>query len=161
MRTGEWKCDHGALIALSPLTGPAGAITTNDMTATFQVSDMSGVTLPASVKPGDTWTQDFTVEGTAIRQRSDCCCQRARSPSTAPPVLAEAVTVAAGSFNAQRVDCKINLTVAVDMGGLQIPTSFSGDTSMWYAPGVGLVKLDGTIGGMGSGTIELTGYSIP
>ena len=32
---------------------------------------------------------------------------------------------------------------------------------MWYAPGVGLVKLDGAISGMGSGSIELTAYSLP
>jgi hypothetical protein len=160
MRTGQWKCDHGALIALSPITGPASAITTNDMTATFQVSDMTGVTLPASVKTGDTWTQEFTIEGTqSVSGQVVAAEGKVAFDCTAGST--EAVTVAAGSFNAQRVDCKVNLNVAVNMGGIQIPTSFSGDTSMWYAPGVGLVKLNGAIGGLGGGTIELTGYTIP
>jgi hypothetical protein len=159
-RTGEWKCDQGALIALSPLTGPTGAITANNMTATLHTTQMSGVTLPASVKPGDTWNQDFTIEGTqSIGGQNVAATGKVAFACTA--ASSESVTVAAGPFNAQRVDCKINLTVAVNIGGLQVPTSFSADTSMWYAPGVGLVKLDSAIAGMGNGSIVLTAYSLP
>jgi hypothetical protein len=159
-RTGEWKCNNGALIALSPLTGPVGAITANNMTATLTTTQMTGVTLPAAVKPGDTWNQDFSVEGTqSVGGQNVAATGKVGFACTA--ASSESVTVAAGPFNAQRVDCKINLTVAVNMGGLQIPTSFSADTSMWYATGVGLVKLDSAITGMGNGSVELTSYSLP
>jgi hypothetical protein len=160
MRTGEWKCDQGALTALSPLTGPASAITANNMAATFNTTEMTGVTLPAGVKPGDTWNQDFNIEGTqSVGGQNVAATGKVGFACTAG--LGESVTVTAGPFNAQRVDCTINLTVAVNIGGLQVPTSFSADTSMWYAPGVGLVRLDSAITGMGNGSIELTAYSLP
>ncbi len=159
-RSGEWKCDNGALIALSPLTGPSAAITANDMTATFQTKSMSGVTLPASVHSGDTWTQDFDVQGTQSVGGQDVAAQgKVAFECTAGST--ESTTVAAGSFDAQHVDCKINLNISVSIGGLQVPTSFSGDTTMWYAPGVGLVKMDGSIPNIGSTSIELTAYTIP
>ena len=159
-RTGEWKCDHGALIALSPLAGPGAAITANNMTATINTTQMSGLTLPSSVKPGDTWNQDFAVDGLqSIGGQNVATTGKVAVACTAGS--SEAVTVAAGPFNAQRVDCKLTLIVTADIGGLQVPTSFPADTSMWYAPAVGLVKLEGAIGGLGGTTIELTAYSLP
>jgi hypothetical protein len=159
-RTGEWKCQDGALIALSPLSGPSGAVTANNLTADFTTTDMSGVTLPANVKSGDTWTQEFNIEGTQSVGGQDVAAKGKVNFNCAAGAT-ESTTVAAGAFDAQRVDCKINLDISVSIGGLQVPTSFAGDTTMWYAPGVGLVKMDGSIPNIGTTSIELTAYNIP
>lgn len=158
--TGEWKCDNGALIALSPLTGPSSAITANNMTATFKTSNMTGVTLPASVKPGDTWSQDFTIEGTQSINGQDVAA-KGTVTFACTAGSNESVTVAAGTFDAMHVDCKINLAITVTMGGLPIPTSFSGDTSTWFAPGIGMVKMDGAIPNVGGSSLEMTSYNLP
>jgi hypothetical protein len=159
-RTGEWKCKNGALIALSPLTGPSGAVTANNLSASFTTTDMSGVTLPANAQSGDTWSQNFDIEGTQSVNGQDVAAKgKVAFDCTAGAM--ESANVAAGTFNAQRVDCRINLDVSVNLGGIQIPTSFSGDASMWYAPAVGLVKMDGSIPNIGTTSIEMTAYSIP
>jgi len=158
--TGEWKCDNGALIALSPLSGPSSAITANNMTATFTTSEMTGVTLPASVKAGDTWTQDFTIEGTQSINGQDIAAKgKVTFACTGGPT--ESVTVAAGTFNAVRVDCKVDLAITVNLGGLPIPTNFSGNITSWFAPDVGMVKMQGEIPNVGSSTLELTSYKLP
>jgi hypothetical protein len=159
-RTGEWKCQNGALIALSPLTGPSGAVTANNLTANFTTTAMSGVTLPANVKSGDTWTQDFNIEGTQSVGGQDVAA-KGKVAFECTAGATEPTAVAAGAFDSQRVDCKINLDVAVSLGGLQVPTSFAGNATMWYAPGVGLVKMDGSIPNIGTTSIELTAYNIP
>jgi len=159
-RTGEWKCENGALIALSPLTGPSGAVTANNLSANFKTTDMTGVTLPANVKSGDTWTQTFNIEGTQSMGGQDVAA-KGKVGFDCTAGATESTTVAAGAFDAQRVDCKINLDISVSLGGLQVPTSFAGDMTMWYAPGVGLVKMDGSVPNIGSTTIELTAYNVP
>jgi hypothetical protein len=159
-RTGEWKCQDGALIALSPLTGPSAAVTADNLTTNFTTTDMSGVTLPANVKSGDTWTQDFNIEGTQSVGGQDVAAS-GKVAFNCTAGATESAAVAAGAFDAQRVDCKVNLDISVSVGGLQVPTTFAGDTTMWYAPGVGLVKMDGSIPNIGSTAIELTAYNIP
>jgi hypothetical protein len=160
MRTGEWKCQDGALIALSPLTGPSAAVTADNLTTNFTTTDMSGVTLPANIKSGDTWTQDFNIEGTQSVGGQDVAAN-GKVAFNCSAGATESTTVAAGAFEAQRVDCKINLNISVSVGGLQVPTTFAGDSTMWYAPGVGLVKMDGSVPNIGSTSIELTAYNIP
>jgi hypothetical protein len=159
-RTGEWKCQDGALIALSPLTGPSGAVTANNLSASFTTTDMSGVTLPAAVKSGDTWSQDFGIEGMQSVNGQQVAAKGKVAFDCAAGAT-ESATVAAGTFDARRVDCKIKLDVSVSLGGIQIPTSFAGDATMWYAPSVGLVKMDASIPNIGSTSVELTAYNIP
>ena len=98
-RTGEWKCDQGSLIALSPVAGPAAAIAANNLTWNLQSTQMSGVTLPANVKSGDTWNQDFTVEGLqSIGGQNLAGTAKVAFACTAGS--SEAITVAAGAFSA-------------------------------------------------------------
>jgi DUF3108-like len=159
-RTGEWKCDNGALIVLSPLSGPSSAITASNMTANFTTSNMTGVTLPASIKAGDTWTQAFDIEGTQSINGQDVTAKgKVTFNCTGGP--AESVTVAAGTFSAVRVDCKVDLAITVNLGGLAIPTSFSGNITSWFAQGVGMVKMQGEIPNVGSSALELTSYKLP
>lgn len=159
-RTGDWKCDNGTLIALSPDSSASATVLTSKTTATFHTTDMSGVTLPASIKSGDTWTQNFSIEGTQSIGGQDVAA-KSKVAFACTAGGTESVIVAAGTFDAQRVDCKIDTTITVTMGGLEVPTNLSSDASMWYAPNVGLVKLENAISGVGNSTTELTSYKIP
>jgi hypothetical protein len=159
-RTGEWKCDGGALIALSPNGGATASVQTTGLDSSFETTAHSGVTLPASVNAGDTWSQELTVEGAQDINGVEAQSKNVTSYScTAGGV--EPVTVPAGAFEAQRVDCQIHMAITVIMNGLEVPTAFDSTYTVWYAPGVGMVRTDSLVSGMGDSTLELTAYSIP
>jgi hypothetical protein len=159
-RTGEWKCDNGSLTALQPDSAVSASVQTNNMDAKFHTTDISGVTLPANVKPGDNWTQNVTIEGTVPLNGQDIAAKNvAAIDCTAGG--SESVTVKAGTFDAVRTDCKVDMTITMTMNGLEIPTSLTSTNTAWYVNGVGMVKtVTEVVGGPGS-TIELTGYNIP
>lgn len=159
-RTGEWKCDAGALSALSPAESLSAMIQTAGMSAEYKTTGASGVTLPAIVTPGTSWSQEFTIEGTQNLAGNDVegkgnvsySCKAGES---------EIVTVPAGAFEAVRMGCQINGTITVMMAGIGLPTELSSAATMWYARQVGMVKTENEISGIGHSTIELTSYSIP
>jgi hypothetical protein len=63
VRTSQWECDHGNLISLNPGGGSSGTISTGGETMEYVTTAQSGVTLPASVKEGDSWSQSISLEG--------------------------------------------------------------------------------------------------
>jgi hypothetical protein len=159
-RTGEWKCNAGALIALNPNGGSTAAVQSSTVDSTFKTTAMDGVTLPASINAGDSWTQNFTIEGTetikgmavATKNRTAYSCTAGGS---------ESITVAAGTFNAVRMECQTNIVITITMNGTGIPTNVNTTSTMWYATGVGMVKSDNIVNGSGNTTLELTAYHIP
>jgi len=160
-RTGEWKCDHGALIALQPDGGTSGTVQTdNNITASFQTTDMNGVTFPATANVGDSWSQNFTLEGTESINGQDIPVKNVTAFSCTIGNT-ESVTVPAGTFDAVHMDCKTDITITVTVSGVEVPTNVSTTSIMWYAPGVGLVKSDNTLSNNDTNTIELTAYTIP
>jgi len=159
-RTGEWGCDSGSLIAHQPDGGSTGAVQTSNVTAEFQTTALSGVTLPASVNVGDTWTQNFTLEGNeSINGRTVPAKNETAYSCTAGG--AESVTVPAGTFDAIRVDCNTDITITVTVAGAEVPAHVNATSTMWYAAGVGMVKSDNVVSGSASNTVELTAYNIP
>jgi uncharacterized protein DUF3108 len=159
-RTGEWKCESGALIALQPDGGPSGVVQTSGTTAEFQTTAMSGVTLPAAVVAGTSWTQNFTLEGTESINGQSIAAKNVTAYSCTGGGT-ESVTVPAGTFNAVRVDCQTDMTITVTVSGVEVPTNVSTTSTTWYAPGIGMVKSDNVISGAENNTIELTAYTIP
>jgi hypothetical protein len=159
-RTGEWKCDQGTLTALSPAEGMSGMVQTKGMTAEFKTTSSSGVTLPAIVRPGDSWTQSFTLEGTQTIGGTQAQSKGDTSYSC-KAAGTETVVVAAGSFDAVRVGCQINGKITVIMAGVEVPTELTSAATIWYARDIGMVKTENEISGIGHSTIELTSYTIP
>jgi len=159
-RTGEWKCDHGALIALQPDGGSSGTVQANNVTASFKTTDMNGITFPATTNIGDTWTQKFTLEGTESINGLEIPAKNETALSCTVGNT-ESVTVPAGTFDTIRMDCKTDINITVTVNGVTVPTSISTTSTMWYASGVGLVKSDNAITGTENNTIELTAYTIP
>jgi len=159
-RTGEWKCEDGALSALDPAESLSSMIQTEDLTASYKTVSGSGVTLPAIITPGTAWTQEFTVEGTQTIS-GQALPGKGKVTYACTAGDTETVTVPAGMFDAVRVGCQINGTISVNMLGFDVPTELASVATIWYARGVGMVKTENEISGIGHTSIELTSYALP
>lgn len=158
-RQGKWTCDNGNLIALNPSGGSSASVETEGMTSEFQTTSLEGVTLPASINPGDSWTQSITIEGTQTLNDTTIPSKN-QTTSTCTASGVESVTVEAGTFDAMRVDCQNTMIITITMNNSPIETSLTFNATNWYAKDVGLVKTVSTGENLDS-TIELVSYSIP
>jgi hypothetical protein len=65
-------------------------------------------------------------------------CQTAGTGSAA----FETITVAAGKYtNALKVYCSLSVQAGIKLNGETYSGTFSGSTTQWFAPNVGMVKL--------------------
>lgn len=161
-RTQEWACKPEGLVALQ-LPGGAAAITTRQFQATFETSNVQGVTIPASVDPGDKWSFSLTIKGT-----QEVSGVKAETSGDAAydfaAVGTETVTVPAGTFDAMKVDGVLTLNLTALVSALSIPVQITMKTTSWFAPGVGMVKTvsNGSVAGTAiNDTLELQAYNIP
>ena len=154
-RTGNWACQNGDLIALTPFSG-GPTVNADGMQFDFTVESNDGITFPADPQPGRTWTQNIVylgqqnVGGTTIQSRNvlENSCKVGNI---------ETVNVPAGEFQALRVDCATKIDIFIS-GTLAFTLNSS--SAVWYAPGVGMVKSSGA-SDMGSTEIVLLSYRIP
>lgn len=161
-RRQEWACKPEGLVAMQ-LPGASAAITTTQFQATFETSNVQGVTLPASVAPGDEWSFSLTIKG-----KQEVSGITAETSGDAKYDFAavgmESVTVPAGTFDAMKVDGVLTLDLTAVVSGLSIPVQVTMNTTSWFAPGVGMVKTvsTGSVAGTGiNDTLELQSYNIP
>ena len=159
-RQGTWNCENGNLIALDPPSGASANIDTeNNVSVDFETKDLSGVTIPATINAGDTWSQSLTLEGTqTINDVSFPASNQLTSDCTAIGV--ESVTVEAGTFDAMRVECQTTMNLSLSMGDIPIQSTLNLTGTNWYVENVGLVKTLTTGMGLDS-TTELVSYNIP
>ncbi len=159
-RQGKWTCENGALTALDPTgAGYTANVSSQNVQANFQSTSASGVTLPATLNPGDTWTQAVTLEGTENIAGNQVPAKNEFS-NPCKVIGTESITVAAGTFNAVHLECNTSMQITVTMNNVPIQTPVNFTASSWYAERVGLIK---TVisGGKLDSTIELTAYHIP
>jgi len=158
-RQGTWQCKDGALIALNPPSGGSSTVTTDEVQVDLQTKELSGVTLPATIKAGDTWSQSLTLEGT---QTVNGTALPARNQLTSNCIATriEPVTVAAGTFDAMRVECQTTMNISLQMGETESATTLTLMGISWYVEGVGMVK-NATVGMGLDSTTELVSYHIP
>ena len=161
-RTGNWNCNNGALIALNPNSSGGGdsSVQSSHATANFHTTAMEGVTLPATVNVGDSWSQNFTLEGAVTLNGQDIPAKDVVAFSCTAGAT-ESVTVPAGTFNAVHMDCTSDITITITMNGVETPSDVNTSSTMWYAAGVGMVKSSNLINGANANTLELTAYNIP
>lgn len=158
-RQGQWECENGNLIALNPSGGGSQSISAEGNAVDFKTTALEGVTMPASLNPGDSWSQSLTLEGTqTVNSESYPVSNQVTQACTAAGV--ESVTVPAGTFDAMRVDCQVDMNITIDIAGSPFTTPIALVNTNWYALKVGLVKTVSTGSGLDS-TTELTSYSIP
>ena len=158
-RQGNWNCDNGALIALDPTSGNSASVNSENVSVDFKTTSSSGVTLPASLNQGDSWTQTTTLEGTENINGLEVPAKNEFS-NTCTVAGKESITVAAGTFDAVRVDCQTAMNITITMNGAPISSPFTFTATSWYAENVGLIKTVST-GDQLDSTLELTSYSIP
>jgi hypothetical protein len=159
-RQGTWNCENGNLIALDPPGGASANVSTeNNVSVDFETKDLSGVTIPATINAGDTWSQSLTLEGTqTINGVSFPASNQLTSDCTAMGV--ESVTVEAGTFDAMRVECQTTMNISITMGDAPVQSTLNLTGTNWYVETIGLVKTLTT--GMGfDSTTELVSYNIP
>ena len=159
-RQGKWTCDNGALTALDPTGGSnTASVNSENIQADFQTTSASGVTLPAVLNPGDTWTQAVTLEGTELIHGIQVPAKNEFS-NPCKVIGTESITVAAGTFNAVHIDCTTDMKITITMNNTPIVAPVHFTASSWYAEHVGLIKTTTTGGNLDS-TIELVSYNIP
>ena len=157
-QTGQWKCDRGALTDINPLSSDYGY--PNPKT-TYQITSMVGPSLPASAKPGDSWSQTYTVlttstAGSAPSQGSENVSESCNVIGT------ESVNVTAGTFDAMHITCKTSTSTVIDSTSQSAPSLYTSQTDDWYAANIGLVKTNDQFsinqGKTNSSVLELTAY---
>jgi hypothetical protein len=162
-RTQEWDCKPEGLIALQ-MGGPAAAaLNSQDMELKLEVKNVTGVTFPSTISAGDQWQHNLEFVGQmGIAGQSGEATGNAQSSFSAIGI--ESVTVPAGTFDAMKIQIDTTLNINVTFQGLNVPVSFTGNYSYWFAPNIGWVKATGN-GGMAGQTftenIELQSYNIP
>jgi hypothetical protein len=159
-RQGTWNCEDGNMIALDPPSGASANVSTeNNVSVDFETKDLSGVTIPATINAGDTWSQSLTLEGTQTINGTAFPASN-QLTSDCKAIGIESVTVEAGTFNAMRVECQTTMNISISMGDTPIQSTLNLTGTNWYVENIGLVKTLTT--GMGfDSTTELVSYNIP
>jgi hypothetical protein len=161
--TQRWSCSDAGLVALD-FGGPAASLVTEGSQASFTTTAQTGVTLPKSVAPGDSWSQSFEITGTQTLTGGNTGNSQGKASYQSSAVGMEDVTVDAGTFNAMRVDGQLSVDLTVEAMGVTTPVTLTSNFTSWYAPGVGLVKVAESGQVMGAAIsveTDLTSYSIP
>ena len=158
-RQGKWTCENGDLTALNPPSGNAGTVQAEGVQVNLETKEISGLTLPATINAGDTWSQTMTLEGTETVNGQEFPA-RNELTSDCKALGIESVTVAAGTFDAMKVECQTTMNLTITMAGNDMTTPLQLTGTNWYAEGVGLVKTVTTGSGLDS-TTELISYNIP
>jgi hypothetical protein len=160
----KWSCTSQGLVALQFGGSDSASLSTSGSTASFETTNVTGVTLPPNPQPGDKWSQSFDITGTQAIGGTN-----AKTDGTITldftATKTEHVNVPAGSYDALAVDQNADFALTVDVSGISqdVHLSFTGTT--WYAPDVGMVKSVSTgsftQGGKIESTIELTKFHGP
>lgn len=158
-----WMCTSEGLVAYQLGGGTTASVSMQNMISGFKTLEVSGLSLPASITPGQTWNYKLTMEGSVATPEGT-----AQSPGIFELEMqelgVETVTTPAGTFNATRMQATFNAQISVDFQGSQVPYMVNGTSIIWYAPGVGYIKSIENIDFSGStftSTTELQTYSIP
>jgi hypothetical protein len=163
--TQQWTCSAEGIAALEYGGGSAAVLSAVGLNAQFKTTNMTGVSLPANLIPGATWNQSFSIEGTMDMGEAGEASAAGSAVMDFEAIGMESVSVAAGTFDAMRVETTTSINMQVTMMGLKVPVMFEGNTISWYAEGIGWIKSDDTATLEGADpivtTIELQSYTTP
>ncbi len=152
----NWVCTPDGLAA----TQPIDVTTAGRGTVQVQTQQYSGVTLPPVERwtTGATWTNSYRVKGqmqTAIMAMSGDATIDVQNKIAGK----ESVVVAAGTYDALRVDSTAPAQLSLSLGIFGVPMTFNLVGSSWYVQDIGLVKSTLVVQGQPiSITTELTSF---
>jgi len=161
-RAQSWGCQAEGLVALEYTGGPEAVLATEGLNAQFNTTGVSGVTIPANLSVGSSWTQTLNIEGDMVIGEGMTGSATGSVSIAANAVGTESVSTTAGTFDAIKVEIQQNFNVTANLSEVSMPVTFTGVTTAWYAPGVGMVRSLISEDLMGSTiTVELQSYTIP
>jgi hypothetical protein len=163
-KTQSWACYEDGLVSLEYSGGGDASVSTTGLNANFETSDMTGVTIPNQINPGDSWTQTFTVSGETVLEGGIAASTEGTVSVVWTAEGVEEVSVPAGSFEGVKVAVSTTLNFTMDMDGVIVPFTMTETGYIWLVEGVGWVRSETSYSFMeasGTSTVELTGYSIP
>jgi DUF3108-like len=130
-----YTCSAEGLTVSDPIQQYMGALLSSpDFPVSVKLNSINGITLPTTVKPGDTWEQTANWEATGAN-----ISVSGRFVFNYAAIGYENITIPYGAYNALRVDANISIKVSP----LQISYG-SYKMSLWLAPDIGVVKSEGT-----------------
>jgi hypothetical protein len=158
-RTQEWSCTPEGISAVSM----GGGLSTSMSNLVIETQSASGVTYPASINAGDTWQHQIDFTGTMdIAGQAGEASGSVISDFTA--LGTESVTVAAGTFDAMKVEVHTTFDALVEFQGTSVPVMFISTSTSWFAQGVGWLRSESSSEFMGqptTETVELQWFNIP
>jgi hypothetical protein len=163
-RTQEWACQPDGLRALQLGGGSAAGISLQGMTADLITSEITGISIPQTVRSGMEWQYSLKLQGTVAMPGDQQAQSNGAYSASMKELGKETVTVPAGTFEAIKIQSNSEVDIMAVFEGIEVPVKFNGTTITWYAPGVGYVKSveNGDFGGTAfSATTELQSYNIP
>jgi hypothetical protein len=162
-KTAQWKCTSAGLVSTTYGAGPSAAIQTSASKSTIQTTNVTGVTIPADMKPGDTWRQSFTISGTTtIGASAQSVQEKGTVTMSSKAIGASSVTVPAGNYTALLVQTTSTMKLTIDMMGATVPVDTVFKGTEWFVQGVGMVQevTKGTImGSTVTAKVTLKSYS--
>jgi hypothetical protein len=165
IRTQEWQCTAEGIVSMQFTGGASAALQTSGMTGVFETVNVTGVSMPHGVAPGDSWSQSFDITGQIDMSNGTTATATGSAVYNFTAIGMEQIGTNVGSFNALRIDSTLAVTIEANYEGIVIPISLTSNASSWYAEGVGWVKTEdvSTLEGGGSFnyTIDLDSYVIP
>ncbi len=136
----RWSCGEQGLVSLAYGGGPSVSLTTLGAESSFESKDVAGVTIPASLAPGDTWRQTFLIHGEAFLSEDVTALTDGTVKIAFEALGIDEVTVPAGTFPALQVSLRVRLDLTIDMGDGAAPFRTTVTGSSWFAEGIGMVK---------------------
>jgi hypothetical protein len=163
-RTQEWACRSEGLLALQLGGGSTASISAQGLTAQFEASNATGISLPVDVQNTQQWAYDLNMKGTIAMPDNQASQADGNVSSTFQVLGTESISIPAGTFDTIKIQVDSEYTLNTSFQGFPMPLNFSSTAIMWYAPYVGWVKSieNSDFGGsLYSSTIELQSYSFP
>lgn len=162
--TQQWSCDEEGVIALEFGGGADASLSYTGLNATMETLQTTGLTMPRDVKPGDSWQQEFQIQGTVTTADivSDVTGKVAQSYQATG---IESISTPTGSYDALKVEVTTTFDLQMTLMGITVPFNMVSTNTTWLAQNVGWVKttgsamIDGTTGF--ENTIDLQSYNIP
>ncbi len=162
--TQQWECKPEGLVALELGGGAAASLVAGDTQVDLETSNISGVTIPHTISPGDEWTHSMDVVGEVTLGPGLSGTAEGQAITIYKAVGMEPVEVPAGSFEALRLDTEFTLELSVVTETLAMPFVFGSTGSTWYVANTGWVlersesaAFEMTL----TEAIELQSYAIP
>lgn len=152
----------GDLTQLEAGYGPAGVVAAlGGIYGSLDTDNVAGLTLPRNISADDSWSQSMDLSGQVHLPNDTLGYAEGVYSASYTAIGMENITMPAGTYNAMRIQVNMLYDVVVTVEEIDVPWPFPVNLTLWYAPGVGLVKAENLNEIIEHENIELLRYFIP